>query len=235
MNVSPLLNIAEEVLYYKKVYPLFSSRLIYYTASYNLERSLQLIDKAEWISFLQEELKLIPRFFKKHNSLYEYYRLDLTELDQLYFSNNSPSAGHLLPKFPATEFTPAAIASYTLAKFMALERLRQDIGDRLSALENPGNSEGTLSTSKSRLKWTGETINLVEVAYGLWLTGQINNGNASITEIIEFLESRLHVKIGRPYRRWTEVSRRKTVSATRFIDQMKLAIYKRIDDENRLG
>lgn len=231
----PLLDISQQVLLFKKVYPLFISELIYYSELYNLERSLQRLDETEWVTFLKEEQNEISHFFKKNNFLYEYYKLGLSELDQVYFSEQGGTKSHLLSELPAVELNTNSLSSHTLARIMALERLRSVIGDKLTRLSPPGEAPGGLGANKSRLKWTGEAINLVEVAYGFWLTGQINHGNASINEVIQFLEAHLDVKIGRPYRRWTEVARRKTLSPTKFIDQMRLAIEKRIDDENSLG
>jgi hypothetical protein len=81
------------------------------------------------------------------------------------------------------------------------------------------------------LKWTGESINLVEIAYGIWLTGQVNHGQASITEIVEFLEKALRVRIGKSHRRWQSIASRKRLSYTKFLDECKTAIEKRVDEE----
>jgi len=86
------------------------------------------------------------------------------------------------------------------------------------------------------MRWTGETINLVEIAYGIWLTGQLNNGQlnngqVSVTEIVEFLEVAFRVKIGKPHRRWQGIARRKRLGYTRFLDEMKGAIEKRVEEE----
>jgi len=59
-----------------------------------------------------------------------------------------------------------------------------------------------------------------------------DGANATITEIIEWLEVNLQVKIGLAYRRWFSISKRKRVSQTKYIDQLKEAIEKRLDDEN---
>jgi RteC protein len=82
-----------------------------------------------------------------------------------------------------------------------------------------------------RLVWTGESINLVEVAYGIWLTGQVNHGNASVTEIVEFLELCFSVEIGAPHRRWQSISRRKRVATFKYVDEVKAALVKRLEEE----
>jgi len=83
-----------------------------------------------------------------------------------------------------------------------------------------------------RLVWTGGAVNLTELAYGIWLTGQLNDGNVSITQIITWLENHLHIKIGRAHRRWETIAARKRLSLTKFLDQMTEAIRKRLDEEN---
>ena len=102
-----------------------------------------------------------------------------------------------------------------------------DALERIAALlENK--KTGKLHDGDTTLRWTGESINLVELAYGIWLTGQLNNGNATISEIIRWMEASLGIHVGRAYRRWTEISRRDRVHSTKFIDRMKESIDERI-------
>ena len=82
------------------------------------------------------------------------------------------------------------------------------------------------------LKWTGDSINIVELAYGLWLTGQLNNGNASLNQIVKWLETNLYVKIGIVQRRFSEIGQRKRLSPTKYIDQMRDTILQKIESSN---
>jgi hypothetical protein len=81
------------------------------------------------------------------------------------------------------------------------------------------------------LKWTGNTINLAELAYGIWLTGQINHGNVSVNQVVGWLEKQLGVKIGDPHRRWQSIAARKRVGPFVFVDEMKDALVKRLEEE----
>jgi hypothetical protein len=81
------------------------------------------------------------------------------------------------------------------------------------------------------MRWTGESISLVELAYGIWLTGQVNNGQVSITEIVEFLEVVFRVRVGKPHRRWQSIASRKRLSYTKYLDECKAAVEKRLDEE----
>ncbi|MDB5135617.1 MAG: RteC protein [Mucilaginibacter sp.] len=107
---------------------------------------------------------------------------------------------------------------YAYAKLIALERLQEYLITELIELDRPcrklyaglgwhGVNERHLEYNLKdrmeapKLRWTGESINLLELAYGMWLTGQINNGNVSVTEIAEFLELSFGLEIGAPHRR----------------------------------
>ena len=81
------------------------------------------------------------------------------------------------------------------------------------------------------IKWTGDKSNLIELAYGIWLTGQLNEGNASLNEIIRLLENSLAVKLGNFRKRFSELESRKRLSSTKFIDQMKAVILKKMEDD----
>jgi len=66
-------------------------------------------------------------------------------------------------------------------------------------------------------------------------TGQVNNGDAGVAEIIQALECAFQVNVGRAYRRWQSISQRKRVSPVKYINQMRDAIKKRLDEGNDLS
>jgi len=185
--------------------------------------------------FYEQELLFIKRFFSQYQFLYQYYKFELNELDQLLFVRGAKISDHLLPYAVDQDPQFSTDCDYLFAKFIAYERLQSYIADELISLESPVNfANAATQESLIELKWTGETINLVELAYGIWLTGQINHGNAGITEIIQWLELQFQVKIARAYRRWTSISKRKRVARTKYWDQIRDAVLKRLDEENAL-
>ncbi len=109
------------------------------------------------------------------------------------------------------------------------------IGDILERIASSLEKDGTMpATATPTLRWTGESINLVELAYGVWLTGQLDHGNATVSDIIRLMEQTLGVNIGRAYRRWTEISRRDRMHTTKFLDRMRREILERIQNEEEL-
>jgi len=151
----------------------------------------------------------------------------------------------VLPETPDADPMFSTNGDHLWAKFIAYERLQSWLEDELRQLRN-GGGEGRQATGEGgirggvggqlqlppgALKWTGETINLVEIAYGIWVTGQVNNGNVSITEIMEYLEMVFRVKVGKPHRRWQSLTRRKRLGSFRYVDEIKLALVKRMEEE----
>jgi hypothetical protein len=115
---------------------------------------------------------------------------------------------------------------------MACEHIQYYILEQIAQLKHPEMQQNKSYTQTFDLTWTGDAINIVELAYGIWLTGQLNNGNASLNQIVKWLESSLHINIGVIQRRFIEIERRKRISVTKFIEQMKEAIIKKIEGGN---
>jgi hypothetical protein len=219
----------EEIYFFKYEKPRVLAHQIFLTEQFTIENQKPKEDAEFQLTYYQNELKFNLRFFEQYKFQYGYYQSDSTELDLNYFMRNAKHVSMIMPVLPDRDPKFSTTGDYLFAKFYAYEMLQEFIIKQIWELKHP-NLDVVLNR---RFKWTGEAINLVELAYGIWLTGQINNGNATITDIIEFLEDVFQVKIGRPFRRWTEISQRKMISPTKYIDQIKAEIQKRINDGNK--
>jgi len=222
----------EEIYFFKNIKPRIYSHQIFEILLYNLRIQTPAGTSEMLKSYYEEELQQIFRFLRNEAFSYEYFKIRATELDHIYFVRDvSPVQTPVIDLIdPSPGFTTAW--DYKFAKFTAYERLQELLIEQLTDAEPSVNKPAAGRGKTPVLKWTGDTINLVELAYGIWLTGQVNNGNAGIAEIMKFMESNFRVNIGRPFRRWQSISNRKRVSPVKFVDQIKDAILKRIDDEN---
>jgi hypothetical protein len=230
----PFTNAAEEIHFFKYEKPRFFANQIFLLEQFTIENQKPLEDKELQRTYYQNELKFVLRFFEQYKFQYGYFEMAATELDDKYFLRNAGPISMIMPVLPDRDPEFSTNADYLFAKFIAYEKLQDFIIKQLWDLSHPNLDQPVVSRKFSvDLKWTGDTINLVEIAYGIWLTGQVNHGNATITEIIELLEEAFQVKIGRPFRRWTEIAQRKMVSPTKYIDHCKAEILKRIDDGNK--
>lgn len=163
-------------------------------------------------------------YFRQHTFLYECYRRNLSELDQMLFVNGESIQNLYLPESP--EFHAAGVppAVYVFARFMAFERMR----DEALKLLEPDNFQ---AGSKGKLTWTGNKVGIAELAYGLYYTGQFNNGTADVKQISEWLEQSLGLDMSSVHRKFTDVRRRNTASPTKLLDKMRETIHQRIDED----
>jgi hypothetical protein len=173
--------------------------------------------------YFEEEILFLSRFFKMNAFHYHYYKTGATELDDRYFLRDA--APGRIPIMDIIDPLPgfSTTLDLTFARFIAYERLQLHIVEELI--------EQKLPLKKVALKWTGESINLAELAYGIWLTGQFNHGKVSMAEIVRGLEEIFAVHIGDPHRRWQEIAQRKTVSTSKYLDLMSAEVKLRLEKE----
>ncbi len=88
--------------------------------------------------------------------------------------------------------------------------------------------------SKSSFRWTGDTISLIELAYALLETGNINKGEVVIKDFMEFLSKCFNIEIKRPADFYYKM-RSRSGSRTVFIDKMKKLLELRMDRNDERG
>ncbi len=113
---------------------------------------------------------------------------------------------------------------------MAYEDLRDYILGELAALDGEVKANVVIA-GKARFEWSGEVINLVELGYGIWLSGQLGS-KAGLGEIFPWLEESFGVDIGIPANRFREIKRRKRLSRTRFMDFCKDRLLAYMDEDD---
>jgi hypothetical protein len=229
----PFADGAAEILFFKTMKPGYVSEQIYLVEMTLLQMSRPSPVDPGILEFYVGELKKLRLFFDHHRYFYQYYLMGAAELDSRLFVRGADPMDTLLTEIPDTDPVFSTNGDFLWAKFMALERLRDWLEDEIEGVRG-GRSDGANGGPGDGvpvLKWTGETINLVEIAYGIWLTGQVNNGNVSVSEIVQWLERHFAVRIGKAHRRWQNIAGRKRLAPFRYIDEVKNALVKRLEDE----
>jgi hypothetical protein len=162
---------------------------------------------------------------------YQYYKNNLKELDSLFFLRNAGPLTVPLAEISDIDAEYSTPMTFLFARFIAYERIQYHILEEITSIKYPVNAHPRKNTiDDTDLKWTGGLVNIVELIYGLFLTGQFNNGNASLNQIVRWMEAHLDVNIGIIQRKLSEIERRKRLSVTKFIDQMKDAINDKIEN-----
>lgn len=229
------LSVDEEVAFFKTVKPRFYAERMYRFERYQLVLNRPVGTDEMVRDYLEGELGVLHRFFSMYRFQYLYFKEKGCEFDGLYFVR-----GVSLPySFVSAELDVEAGYStgmdYLFAKFLAYGRLREDILSELAGL--PMAVKVMEPAKKKRFCWSGEVINLVELGYAVWLSGQLDSGKAGLQEIFRWLEESFGVEIGIPANRFREIRRRKRLSRTHFMElcQSKLLAYMDEDDVYKPG
>jgi len=222
----------EQIKFFKYTKPAFYQWQIYYTELYTIETGLPFGDAEKQVAFLDQELYYIERFFQQYAFIYQYYKLNADELDSLYFMRGGQVQSVLLPNVPDLNPEFSTSCDYLFSKFKAFENLKEWVSERLLYLKkNPGMSYQPDSDT-GEMNWTGDTINLAEIAIGIYHTIQVNKGSVSLAEIFKGLEAMFHVNIGIPSKRMAELRRRKRLGRTQYLDEMRDSIIRKLDKED---
>jgi chaperonin cofactor prefoldin len=222
----------DEIHCFRYTYTVIQARGIYEREVFLIGNAKPLYGLSLITLFYEDKLKSLQSWLDQHWFYVQYEHTGATELDHLFFVRGAklPEAWiqEVLPDDP--EFsTPIAIL---LSQVKAYEMLASEIQHRLKELSLSENDAPLLRDSPNgeRLKWTGQMVDLVELAYALQTNGCINNGRASIVDIVSFLSKGMQVPVNNPSRKFDEIKARKLLSGTHFMDQLRDGLKKRIED-----
>lgn len=214
----------EEIHFFKKYKPYFCGQLRFASRMQKLR-----MDQPQWSRnylrpFYQGKLEEVERFFNNQKEMLSYYRSGADHLDEMLFLRGSKSCPiWLCPRRIDADERFSTWGDYPFSEIIAHELMAKYIEAQWS--------KGEQCPNTPVLTWTGDTINLIELAYGIHCSGQINHGRVGIRDIIRVLSAGFHVTLKRPYRRFSEIRQRKRLSRTRFIDHMATALKQKLEDE----
>lgn len=209
----------------KNVWPKFLQWQVFYRELFELQHSFPLSGTKDQIKCYSSRIRQIDQFFERHRFYYEYFRLEMTQLDSIFFADN-PIENNLLA-FNLLEKTDVA---YLFANFMAMCMLKDYYYKCIRSYET---IQGDIEQfPQGKLSWTGERIGLVEIIYGLHLSGMVNNGKASIMDISKWMEVVFNIEISRPHRDFMALGRRKVKSRTVFLAEMQQVVENHLDNAN---
>ena len=219
----------EEIYFMKKLKPSFLSLQFFYGELLLLESNKPKGTARQVLSYYLDALNCANWLFNTHRGLFQYYQLDSSELDQAYFTRGAEtqSTWHLATGDPAFS-TPV---SDLFARFEATEKLREHITDsvrELGCIHVLDNWQPPFTGR--RLQWTGHLVDLVELILGLYYTGQLNNGQATLPDIVRFFEDLFQIQIQNVYKTFAGMRMRKRLPVTFLLDRMRNGILTAMDD-----
>jgi hypothetical protein len=220
----------EEITFFKHLKPKFTCLLIYHSRRALIELKRPVGSLKDTRRYFENELLLIRIFYEHHLQLYQYMLSGSTYLDPRLFARGNQDLPY--------DFSTTAIDTdtrftthydYVVGRLQANERLRLYLLAALRDLEN-GHLPKEDGDARTELVWTGSKVHLIELAYALHESGQINGGTTGVSDIAAHLENLFHLKLGNVYRTFQEMRQRKKDSRTKFLDLMREKLEIRMDD-----
>jgi len=191
---------------------------------------MPVVGKDQQLAHLENQLLFINRFFRVNEFLYQYYKLGATELDEKYFTRAGRQSIIGFAETPDVDPAFSTAADYLFSKFIAYERLQKLLKEEIEI--RTGGQGDVQNASPKGLKWTGEAVNMVELVYGIFETNQVNDGKVTLSELMDFFGQVFKVNVSGYFKRFADIKRRKSMSKTRFLDEMQQLVAKRIEDSD---
>lgn len=199
------------------------SNLIYHLEYFNIQRKLPKGLKKIQISYLNEQIIKLQKYYKSNNEFYHYYLKKESNLDDIYFLRKNKKTRLNIDSYHFfTDYNFSTNHDNTLATIMAYEKLIKKLHDDI---ENLITNNMDTTTSKAfqkhhNLNWTGTKTDLIELIYALHSSGVINNGNVDIKDLALVFEEMFNIDLGNYYHSFVEMHNRK-INQTKFMDKLK--------------
>ena len=225
-------NKVDEILFFKVQKPELLGRLIYFYKMYRIETQCPTGSNEVIKHYLNQELDSLTYFFNHNLDFYQYYRSNSTLYDEYYFLRGKKdirlctdsSQFDKDPKF-STGY------DYKVAKIIANEMLRIYLNKRIIKLETGNQIKDNLQwLNKSPFRFTGKKVYLIELGYSLASSGDFNNGNIEIKEMMNFLSSAFHTDLGDYYAAYIAMKERK--DRTAYLHHLIDSLIKRMNDDD---
>lgn len=223
----------EEIRFFKEIKPQFMRELIYYEELYEIEARKPVGGKEQFVQYYEQEVERIRQYFVRHQVLYNYYRTDKSDYDELFFTRANNSKSNTAGNPMEIDNRICTAHSYRLSKLQGFEMVNDYLQQCIFKLNNPEFYAPSGTEQKFTSLWTDSKAALIELAYALQARGSVNNGKGDLNKIISDLELVFNIRLGNFYRVYQSIRMRKK-NRTIFLDGLKESLEKDMDDADEL-
>ena len=223
----------DEITFFKTQKPEILGRLLFFYKIYRIETQCPNGSDDVIRSYINRELDNLTYFFNRNLDFYQYYRSHSTLYDEYYFVRGKSDL-RLCTDSAQFDKDPnfSTGYDYKVAKIIANEMLRIYLNKRLVKLETNTQVENNLQKClKYPFRFTGKKVFLIELGYSLVSSGDINNGNVEIKEMMNFLGTVFQVELGDYYAAYIAMKERKK-DRTAYLSRLQDSLVKRMAEDD---
>ena len=225
-------NKEDEILFFKTQKPEILGRLLFFYKIYRIETQFPNGSNEAIKSYINRELDNLTYFFNRNLDFYQYYRSHSTIYDEYYFVRGKADL-RLCTDSAQFDKDPnfSTGYDYKVAKIIANEMLRIYLNKRLVKVINSNQIEDNLQRNlKYPFRFTGKKVSLIELGYSLVSSGDINNGNVEIKEMMNFLSTVFQTDLGDYYASYIAMKERK--DRTAYLHHLIENLVKRMNEDD---
>ncbi|RNL90110.1 tetracycline regulation of excision, RteC [Sinomicrobium pectinilyticum] len=221
-----------EIIFFKKIKPRLCSKLIYCAKLFNIESKRPRGSNKSQIKYLNNHIHKLQDYFNDNLEFFHYYRRNATAFDEHYFLREKMDIRLRMETYYClTDEQFSTCHDSTVATIMAYDMLIVYLKKEIEKIENnnPTDSFFQSNIKPTRLFWTANKTDLVELIYALHSCRAINSGTADIKEMAAISEQIFNIELGDYYHTFLEIRSRK-INPTKFIDNLKDSLLQKMQD-----
>ena len=205
----------DEILFFKTQKPEILGRLLFFYKIYRIETQCPNGSNDVIRSYINRELDNLTYFFNRNLDFYQYYRSHSTIYDEYYFIRGKADLRFCTDSAQFDKDPNFSTGyDYKVAKIISNEMLRIYLNKRIVKLETDNQIEDNLQKClKYPFRFTGKKVFLIELGYSLASSGDFNNGNVEIKEMMNFLSTVCQIDLGDYYAAYIAMKERKNRTA----------------------
>ena len=222
----------DEILFFKTQKPEILGRLLFFYKIYRIETQCPNGSNDVIRSYINRELDNLTYFFNRNLDFYQYYRSHSTIYDEYYFIRGKADL-RLCTDSAQFDKDPnfSTGYDYKVAKIISNEMLRIYLNKRIVKLETDNQIEDNLQKClKYPFRFTGKKVFLIELGYSLASSGDFNNGNVEIKEMMNFLSTVCQIDLGDYYAAYIAMKERK--NRTAYLHHLIDCLTKRVGEDD---
>jgi hypothetical protein len=231
-------NSSEEIEFFKTIKPQVYSKLLYYARLFNIESKRPSGCTKVERKYLVGELGKIQTFINDNLEFYQYYRCNITFLDDRFFVRGKADIRLCLDSLHfLTDEHFSTSHDHSVASIKAFDMLSVYLKKEIKLIDSRETiglqaDQETIAWD-SKLFWTDTKKAAIELIYALHSAKSINSGKVDIKELASAFERILHIDLGDLYHGFIEIRLRKK-ERTKYIDNLKDSLIQRMDEADEL-
>ena len=221
-------NEAEEIHFFKEIKQIPLAQLLFHKEIFAIEAKIPIGDIDQQIIFIKKQIKLYNQFFQSNIDFGQYIALGNTDYD-LHYYTRQPKTNYSISMSSYADIMDPEFNTpkdMLLGRFKAFGLANQYATSKLTSLTSADKRKAV--KVDFNLNCNASKTDIIELIYSMIASGAIQG---DIKELSSALELILDIELGDIYRTFIAI-RSRTNDPTKFLDTLKMALLRKIEESD---